>query len=305
MQRQGFMQQDAGDCGWRLSLVIVLFLFGLSAPAVADGPDMTLYERARAHEHGEGVERDLEKAARLYCEAAQLGDAESMFALGWMYANARGLERDDAAAAYLFSAAAEKGHDHAKRMLQFTGDDGQAPACLSSGMLLDEVSQSLEARLARLSDARRQVADLIVEWAPEYQISPAFALAIALTESALDPTALSHKNAQGVMQLIPETAARFNVQDAFDAEQNIKGGLAYLRWLLAYFEGNVIYAAAAYNAGEGAVERHGGVPPYNETRNYVKRIQTLFDASHHPFDATVAAPSRNLPVMRLAGQESN
>jgi len=74
------------------------------------------------------------------------------------------------------------------------------------------------------------------------------------------------------MQLIPETAARFNVKRPFDAEQNIRGGLAYLRWLLRYYGGDVVRAVAAYNAGEGAVDRYGGVPPYLETEFYVSRV---------------------------------
>ena len=74
--------------------------------------------------------------------------------------------------------------------------------------------------------------------------------------------ALSPKNAKGLMQLIPATAARFNVRNPYDPAQNIRGGIAYLSWLLAYFEGDVTLVAAAYNAGEGAVERYRGVPPY-------------------------------------------
>ncbi len=76
----------------------------------------------------------------------------------------------------------------------------------------------------------------------------------------------------GVMQLIPETAERFGVKDAFDAEQNVRGGLAYLRWLLKRFNGDLALVSAAYNAGEGAVDRYEGVPPYAETQMYVQRV---------------------------------
>ena len=92
------------------------------------------------------------------------------------------------------------------------------------------------------------------------------------------------------MQLIPETASRFNVKDSFDPVENIKGGLAYLRWLLAYYRGNVALAVAGYNAGEGAVDRYKGVPPYKETQNYVRRILSS-SRTEHPFDAGVAAAS--------------
>jgi soluble lytic murein transglycosylase-like protein len=93
------------------------------------------------------------------------------------------------------------------------------------------------------------------------------------------------------MQLIPQTAARFNVRNPFNATDNVRGGLAYLRWLLAYYQGQVALAAAAYNAGEAAVDRYRGVPPFPETRDYVKRVQRLFPRELHPYDAGVVAPS--------------
>jgi soluble lytic murein transglycosylase-like protein len=96
------------------------------------------------------------------------------------------------------------------------------------------------------------------------------------------------------MQLIPETSARFNVKKPFDPVQNVRGGLAYLRWLLAYFKGNVALVAAAYNAGEGAVEKYRGIPPYAETRAYVQRIKRYFRRDDHPFDSTVTDPSPEL-----------
>ncbi|TMH57121.1 MAG: lytic transglycosylase domain-containing protein, partial [Betaproteobacteria bacterium] len=71
---------------------------------------------------------------------------------------------------------------------------------------------------------------------------------------------------------------------------NVRGGLAYLRWLLSYYRGEVALAAAAYNAGEGVVDRYRGIPPYPETRNYVQRVLALFGEEHHPYDAGLAAP---------------
>ena len=93
-------------------------------------------------------------------------------------------------------------------------------------------------------------------------------------ESNFDPNALSPKNAQGLMQLIPATAERFGVRDVWDPEQNLRGGMAYLRWLLGEFNGDVRLALAGYNAGEGAVREHGGIPPYPETQDYVTRIMS-------------------------------
>lgn len=281
--------------------LILIMAGGVSSVCMA-GDASSLLSQARAHEHGEGVPRDFVRAADLYCQAAQLGDAEAQYSLGWMYANGRGLERDDALAGALFELAAARGHQHATRMLRFTGSGhGRLPECFrGKGAMLVAGSQTLSDRLARLSAERRLIADMVVTHAEDFGISPSLALAIALTESALNPQAVSPKNAMGVMQLIPATAERFRVRDAFDPEQNIRGGLAYLRWLLAYFEGDIALAAAAYNAGEGAVERYRGVPPFRETQAYVERILALVQHTEHPFDSNLVAPS---VVIRAARQK--
>ena len=104
------------------------------------------------------------------------------------------------------------------------------------------------------------------------QISPALILAIISVESAGRHDAVSHAGAQGLMQLMPATAARFGVGDSFDTAQNIRGGVAYLDWLRGEFGGDPILMLAGYNAGEGNVKRHGGVPPFAETRAYVPKV---------------------------------
>jgi hypothetical protein len=111
--------------------------------------------------------------------------------------------------------------------------------------------------------------------ATEFGVDEAVVRAIIHAESAFRPNAVSHAGAQGLMQLIPATASRFGVSDVFDPNQNIRGGVQYLAWLLKRYEGNLTLAAAGYNAGEGAVDRHGGVPPYAETQRYVERVGTL------------------------------
>lgn len=113
--------------------------------------------------------------------------------------------------------------------------------------------------------------------AREFGVEEAIVRAIIHAESAYNPTALSRAGAQGLMQLMPPTARRFGVTDSYDAAQNIRGGVQYLSWLLKRFNGNLTLAAAGYNAGEGAVDRHGGVPPYSETQYYVKRVALLAD----------------------------
>lgn len=113
--------------------------------------------------------------------------------------------------------------------------------------------------------------------AQEFGVEEAVIRAIMHAESAFKPNALSRVGAQGLMQLMPATARRFGVSNAFDPQQNIRGGVEYLAWLLKRFNGNLTLAAAGYNAGEGAVDRHKGVPPYSETRRYVERVAVLAD----------------------------
>lgn len=102
--------------------------------------------------------------------------------------------------------------------------------------------------------------------------------AVIHAESAFQPMAVSHANAQGLMQLIPATAERFGVSQPFDPASNIMGGATYLAWLLRRFDGDLLLAAAGYNAGEGRVDQYGGVPPFSETQTYVQRVQALFAA---------------------------
>ncbi|WP_225764147.1 lytic transglycosylase domain-containing protein [Stenotrophomonas sp. Marseille-Q4652] len=113
--------------------------------------------------------------------------------------------------------------------------------------------------------------------AREFGVEEAVVRAVIHAESAFNPMALSRAGAQGLMQLMPPTARRFGVSDSYDAAQNIRGGVQYLSWLLKRFNGDLTLAAAGYNAGEGAVDRHGGVPPYSETRYYVQRVAQLAD----------------------------
>jgi soluble lytic murein transglycosylase-like protein len=130
-------------------------------------------------------------------------------------------------------------------------------------------------------------------------------------ESNYNASAVSAKGAQGIMQLIPETARRFGVSNAFDAEENIEGGVKYLKFLLDYYHGDYMKSIAAYNAGEGAVDKYKGVPPYAETQVYVRTVakrltaarrqrtakaatpaQPDAEASHHPIQASIGTDGR-------------
>ncbi|AWV06650.1 transglycosylase [Lysobacter maris] len=117
--------------------------------------------------------------------------------------------------------------------------------------------------------------DEIAAAALRYGVEEAIVRAVIHAESAYNPSAISRAGAQGLMQLMPATARRFGVSDAFDATQNISGGVQYLAWLLRRFNGDLTLAAAGYNAGEGAVDKYNGVPPYRETQRYVQRVGVL------------------------------
>lgn len=110
-------------------------------------------------------------------------------------------------------------------------------------------------------------------------VSPALVMAVISVESSGRDDAVSGAGAQGLMQLMPATAERFGVTDSFSAQQNIKGGVAYLDWLLKEFDGDAILALAGYNAGENAVKKHEGVPPFVETRDYVPKVLAAFQVA--------------------------
>jgi soluble lytic murein transglycosylase-like protein len=121
--------------------------------------------------------------------------------------------------------------------------------------------------------------DAIAEAAAMYRLDPNLIRAVIHAESAFNPFAVSRTGAQGLMQLMPDVAEELDVLDPFDPRQNILGGARYLRALLDRNKGNVDLAVASYNAGPGAVDRYNGIPPYRETRNYVKTVRTFLKNS--------------------------
>lgn len=215
-----------------------------------------------------GVNKGIDRDVRSLCAAAKKGNADAQFDLGYLYAVGRGVKRDEALAAAWFLKAARKQHTQANNWLKRlqVKPRHKAACLLSNGRPLGGQSK------LTAHPAKGPIAKLVRKLAPQYRLSPDLVLAVVEAESNFNPQAISPKNAQGLMQLIPATAARFGVEDVWDPEQNLRGGMAYLRWLLDRFDGDIRLALAGYNAGEQAVHRHGGIPPYAETRAYVSRI---------------------------------
>ena len=264
-------------------------------PEAAPADPAGMVELGIRYEHAEGRERDYARAHELYCTAARQDDTNGLLRLGWMYANGRGVPRDDGIANSLFRQAAAQGSELAARLATtIRGDGERLPECMAQAAPQDTGPTPVVDDPARFrtgpasADARALVAT-VVRMAREYKLDPRLVFALIRVESGFDPLARSPKNAQGLMQLIPDTAERFGVSDPWNPVQNLRGGMSYLRWLLSYFQGDVVLTLAAYNAGEGAVDRYRGVPPYPETLAYVQRIRAFYPFDRHAFEPRIAA----------------
>ncbi len=242
------------------------------------------------------------KAANLYCEASRYGSAEAMYRLGMLYAFGNGVKKSQTYAAILFGLAAMQGHFEAQKMLETIQIRAlDTPPCVVAKVAPKRApdlyygdydgTPEIDRYINNLPKNKRWVVNLVDTVSDWYHVDEKLVLSIITAESNFQVSARSHKDAHGLMQLIPATAERFNVKNAYNATQNIKGGVAYLRWLLSYFRGDVMLAVAAYNAGERAVDRHQGVPPYKETKAYVKKVLSLYQLKRHQFDENIAQPS--------------
>ena len=162
-----------------------------------------------------------------------------------------------------------------------TGDDGKRVFINDSGSVsfrpaAVRVPASSYRTRSGQTVTRDEIREMAREAADRHQIDPALVHAIITQESDWNPSAISRKGAQGLMQLMPATANELGVRDAFDPRQNIEGGVKHLRSLLEKYDGDLDRVLAAYNAGGGAVDRAGGVPNYRETREYVQKIQNAY-----------------------------
>ena len=151
--------------------------------------------------------------------------------------------------------------------------------------------------LASKHDRRTKYDSLIETYAAKYGVDPTFVRAVIQVESDFNPQCVSHKGARGLMQLIPETAKRMGVAKIHDPEQNIHGGVRFLAYLHRLFNGDLPRVLAGYNAGENAVLKYGGIPPYEETSTYVVRAMTVYHG--RPYGAGVSfAGSRGKNTLR-------
>ncbi|MGL5225686.1 MAG: lytic transglycosylase domain-containing protein [Aeromonas sp.] len=234
---------------------------------------------------------NLQEAVAQYCVVASTGNPEGYFRIGHLLAKGRASVRNPKLANTYLSMAMRLGSQQAKTYFNEKigiapmgdqcgeGINSALPQLASTGggssnyvVELSKYPFNVDAWLARQTPAKQKMAAMLRAAAKRHNVDPRLVLAIAITESSLNSDAVSPMNAQGVMQLIPETQERFGVTSPFDPAQNIRGGVSYLKWLNARFNGNWKHISAAYNAGENAVTRYGGIPPYQETQNYVKRV---------------------------------
>jgi TPR repeat protein len=272
------------------SLIFLIFLSCSASYAYTDFDKIqnNLLSKASKLEHFNPWE-----AAVIYCKIARNGSLEAYYRLGMLFAFGQGVPENREVAASLFSTAAQQGHAEAGKMLDtilYRGD--KLPDCVLTnskpprGHFYSRWSNdvSLDTILSSLAKDHRWIINMVKQIASWHQVDPKLALSIVSVESAFQIKAHSKANAMGLMQLIPSTAARFNVRNAFDASQNVKGGVRYLRWLLDRYHDDIELVAAAYNAGEGAVDKYNGIPPYQETQNYVNKVIHRYQSRKHAFN---------------------
>jgi soluble lytic murein transglycosylase-like protein len=238
------------------------------------------FNLARFYDAADADSQGRARAFDLYCQAARQGHAAAAFGIGRMFFTGEGAARNIAQAAAWFRLAAERGHVLAARVARHF-DGSPHLAASGCGRLAPRAgiaavpNTAVQPNIAVPPD----IADLVLTLAPQYGLDPGLVLAVIAVESAFQRDAVSPRRALGLMQLVPETAARFGVERAFDPEENIRGGMSYLRWLKSYFAGDLVLVLAAYNAGEGAVDRFGGVPPFPETQAYIEKIRGIYRAA--------------------------
>lgn len=278
------------------SLMLLPIREGAASPAfdaLLKSSDASLImEWGKYHQYGVRVSQSIDRAIQLYCASARLGLVEAQLRLGEIYSQGVSGKQDDVlAASWLLQASAGESTQAIRMLARWdlsTTEFPSEPDCVTSDRMVarklpparpvtvtaavQTAPEPITPKLVGPNPRRADIVALVEQLAPSYRLDPELVLAVIEVESNFNPKARSHKHAQGLMQLIPATAKRFGVADPYDPHENVRGGMAYLRWLLDHFNGDLRLALAGYNAGEGAVQRHGGVPPYRETQDYVRRV---------------------------------
>lgn len=263
----------------RTVLLMLLIATGLHGGAVRAENDyqaprvLAALAQGRAAELGIGMAKNRSLAMALYCHAGTMGSPEGFFRVGRLLATDDSRLRDRRLANTYLALAIRLGKHQALKFY-----DANVPnATLSSpcGTFVDGAQKlpfDVDSYLAQQPAAKQKIAALIRVMAPQYQVDPRLALAIALAESNLDAGAVSDTRAQGVMQLMPATQLRFGVTKPLDPEQNVRAALAYLSSLNKRFAGDWSRIAIAYEAEETGVKRCSGSSPCLETQQYVRRV---------------------------------
>ncbi len=254
--------------------ILVFALFIVSKPAYAGfWQDQAIAFREHGDKLGSDQFPDYNKAYHFYCVSTAMNDHQAAFAIGNLYLQGHGVERNPAIAKGWFEYAAKQGNLESTKMLRQYQD----------------IASSEDAFCPKHDPAKTLDKTDIMAWvniiAPTFGLDPMMVNAVIKVESGFNPKAISNRNAQGLMQLIPTTAERFGVQNSFDPVQNLFGGIAYLRYLLQMFSGDLSKAWAAYNAGEAAVIRNKGIPPFEDTIQYVRMLLAMYPKTSSPINA--------------------
>jgi len=234
---------------------------------------------ARRLEFGMGVEADLPRAAELYCDAAMRGRAEAALRLAGMFLDGEGVAVNVAtSAAWLAIGQQVRRPVPTLRQPCAAGPALSATAAMGTGTGTGTGTGISTARARVTGEAampREDLVRLVRGIALRQSVDPALIMAMVTLESGFRPEAVSPRGARGLLQLMPGTAALLGVSNPHDPQQNLDGAIGYISRLLGRFNGDVSLALAAYNAGEGAVAQHRGIPPFAETQAYVQRVLAL------------------------------
>ena len=191
---------------------------------------------------------------------------------------------------------------HAQRISAYVDSNGKVVFNNDPGPVQLPPVQSQRSRSS--ADTRTYIAGLIEEAATLHRMDPELIRAVVEVESNFNPLAVSPRGAMGLMQLIQPTAQRFGVSNAFDPVQNLDGGIRYLKYLMEMFDGNLELSLAAYNAGENAVVRSRGVPPFRETRNYLRKINGIYPLRRPRNSVSASLNSREARIIvRMVGDD--